>query len=326
MYGYDIFHENLLQTLIENVRGEKNANTYIFEGAKGLCKHEAALLFAKALVCDHPRSAPCCSCKSCTDAQAGTHPDIIFTEREKEKSTLGVKPVRAMINESLIKPFYQRHKVFIINDGDALTTEAQNAFLKVIEEPPEYAVFIIVCTNAELLLQTVRSRAVTITFPAVSDDIVRRYIEAKYPDEPRIDFLVKYCAGIPKAADDIIARKDFEQLREEILGLVPKILSQKKVHAFAVADYFENNKTIAGELYDMILLYLRDALITAMGQPDKIVNADKADKIAILASRYPPSLIACAIDEIVYSRKMLDRYVKASATALHAALKTKIIS
>ncbi|MGN0181752.1 MAG: ATP-binding protein [Candidatus Ornithomonoglobus sp.] len=325
MYGYEIFHEKLIDTLLGNVREGKNANTYIFEGAKGLSRHNAALLFAKSLVCDNTTQAPCCSCRSCIDAQAGTHPDIIFVEKEKDKATLGIKPIRAMVSECLIKPFYNRHKVFIINDGDALTPEAQNAFLKIIEEPPEYAVFIIVCSDAQILLQTVRSRSVTVTFPPVSDDIVRGYIEEKYPDEARTDFLVKYCAGIPKAADDIIAREDFEQLREDALGLVPKILSQKKVHAFAVADYFEKNKTIAAELYDMILMYLRDALVTVMGQPAKIINADKADKINIIASKYPSALIVRAIDEVVYARKMLDRYVKASATALHAALKTRTI-
>ena len=324
MYGYDIFHDKLINTLIENVRREENANAYIFEGPKGLSKHNAALLFAKALVCDNASHAPCCICRSCIEAQAGTHPDIVLVEKEKDKATLGIKPIRAMVSECLIKPFYRRHKVFIINEGDILTTEAQNAFLKIIEEPPEYAVFIIVCSDAHILLQTVRSRSVTVTFPPVSDDIVRRYIENKYPEETRTDFLVKYCAGIPMAADDIISREDFEQLREETLGLVPKILSKKKVHAFAVADYFEKNKTIAAELYDMLLMYLRDALVTAMGQPSKTVNADKADKINIIASEYPPSLIAVAIDELVYSRKMLDRYVKASATALHAALKTTL--
>ncbi len=325
MYGYDIFHENLMNTLLENVRERRNANTYIFEGAKGLSRHNAALLFAKALVCDNISRAPCCTCKSCIEAQAGTHPDIIFVEKENGRAALGINPIRNMVSESLIKPFCQQHKVFIINDGDALTTEAQNAFLKIIEEPPGYAVFIIVCSDAQILLRTVRSRSVTVTFPPVGDDIVRRYIEEKYPDEARVDFLVKYCAGIPKAADDVIVREDFEQLREDTLGLVPKILSQKKIHAFAVADYFEKNKTIAAELYDMILMYLRDALVTAMGQPSRIVNTDKTDKINIIASKYSPSLIARAIDEVVYARKMLDRYVKASATALHAALKTRLL-
>ena len=226
-----------------------------------------------------------------------------------------------MVTESMVTPFFNQHKVFIIKDGDLLTAAAQNAFLKIIEEPPEYAVFIIICPDAQTLLPTVRSRAITIPFTPVNDDIVRKYITEKYPDEPRVDFLVKYCAGIPEAADDIIDREDFEQLREDALSLVPKILSKNKIHAYTVSEYFENHTEIAAELYDMILTYLRDALVTALGSPEKIVNADKSDKIDILARTYPTGLLVCAIDEIIYSKKLLDRNVKTSATAMHAALK-----
>lgn len=324
MYGYSIFHKELMERLVNNVRLGSNANTYIFEGAPGLCRHESARLFANALVCDNTKKAPCGVCHACIEAKAGSHPDIIHVTKEKDRATLGVNPVRAMITECQIKPFHERHKVFIIDDGDDLTAEAQNAFLKIIEEPPEYAVFIIVCASAEMLLQTVRSRSVIITFTPVSDDIVKSYIETTYPDETRTDFLVKYCAGIPKAADNIINREDFEQLRDEALGLVPKILSQKKLHAFAVSEYFETNKAAAAELYDMILMYLRDALVFSMGTPDRIINSDKYEKISLLASTYSPALIARAADEVILAKNMLSRYVKASATALHAALKTRI--
>lgn len=324
MYGYEIFHDELLNTLIGNVRKEINANTYIFEGPSGLHKYTAAKLFAHSLVCENSKNSPCGECHACIEAQSGSHPDIITVEKEKDKTVLGVDVIRDMIAECMVRPFQTKHKVFIIKDGDLLNPQAQNAFLKIIEEPPEYAVFIIVCTDSEQLLQTVRSRSVTITFPPVSDSIVRKYIETKYPDEIRIDFLVKYCSGIPTAADDIIGREDFETLRDDALSLVPKILSSNKAYAFAVSDYFDSNKEIASEIYDMILTYLRDALVTSMGKPDMVINADKTDKINKLAAAYTPALISCGIDNIITAKKMLDRHVKSSATALYAALKSKI--
>lgn len=324
MYGYDIFHDNLINTLIGNVRKGTNANTYIFEGSKGLHKFTAAKLFAHSLVCSHREAAPCGECNSCIEALAGSHPDIITVEKEKDKTVLSVDVIRNMIAECMIRPFQAKHKIFIIKDGDLLNPQAQNAFLKIIEEPPEYAVFIIVCTDSDQLLQTVRSRSVTVTFPPVNDVIVRQYIESKYPDELRTDFLVKYCSGIPTAADDIIGRENFEQLRDETLSLVPKILTPNKSHAFAVAEYFDANKDFAEELYDMILAYMRDALVVSMGKPDMVINSDKTDKINKLASAYSPSLIACGIDNIITAKKMLGRHVKLSATALYAALKSKI--
>lgn len=320
MYGYDIFHNDIMTTLLNSVRNNKNSNTYIFEGEQGLGIHDAARLFAKALVCTEISSAPCCSCPACLEAQSGSHPDIAFVKKPKDKATIGVEPIRNMINESLIKPFYTRHKVFIIDDGDLLTPQAQNAFLKIIEEPPQYAVFIIVVSSAQILLETVRSRAVTVAFPPVSDVIVRQYIESKYPNESRLDFLVKYCAGVPKYADKIIERTDFDELRDEVLNLVPRLLSKNKLYAYDLSDYIDKNKDNAPEIFDMLLMYLRDALVTATGLPEKVVNSDKSDKINLLAQKYSTKTLASAIDEMLTARKMLDRYVKASACILRAGL------
>ncbi len=322
MYGYEIFHENIMNTLIDNVRNSKNAATYIFCGPKGLGKHSAARLLAQALVCDDPRSAPCGRCSACREAGSGNHPDIITVVPEKDKKEIGIDTIRAMIKECLINPFYDRHKVFIIDDGDAQSIAAQNAFLKIIEEPPEYAVFIIVCTELQTLLETVRSRSVIVNFPPVSDNTVRKYIEEKHPDEPRVDFLVRYCAGIPKTADSIISDGKFEQNREESLNIVPKLLSKNKRHAYDFAKYIDDNKADADAICDMTITYLRDALMVHMGASDKIINSDKSDKINLLAQSYTARHITRALDEMLIMKKMLNKYVKVSAAALHAALKT----
>lgn len=323
MYGYKVFHTEIMQNLISTVREGRSANAYIFYGSRGLGKHAAAELFASALVCDRKISAPCGECRACVESKAGTNPDIIYVRREKDKASFGILPIREMLADCQKTPFYAKRKVYIIDEGDLLTAEAQNAFLKSLEEPPEYAVFIIICEQAENLLETVRSRSVKIGFPPVGDSIVREYIESKYPDEERVEFLVKYCAGIPGAADEIIGRDDFEQLREDVLGLVPKLLTKNKVHVFKVAEYFDKHKDNAQEVCDMILLYLRDALITCMGSGKKIINTDKNEKINMLASAYSPRLIACAADEVLLAKKMLQKYIKPSAAILHAGLKIR---
>ncbi|MBQ3426592.1 MAG: DNA polymerase III subunit [Clostridia bacterium] len=320
MYGYNVFHESILTKLINNARQGTNAAAYIFEGPAGLHKHNAALLFAKTLVCENTGIAPCCSCPACAEAQSGNHPDIIHVYPEKDRKTIGVDPIRDMLAECAAKPFSDRHKVFIIKDGDILTPAAQNALLKVLEEPPVYSVFIIICTDADFLLETVRSRSVRITFPPLDTDAVRRYIEAKYPADPRVDFLVSYCEGIPSFADEIINRDDIEEMREDALGLVPKILSNQKKHALDVSDYFDEHSGDAELLCDMMLMYLRDTLAYISGCPDEIVNTDKLVKISLLAGTYQPELIASGIDELVIAKKMLDKHIKPSAVILHAAL------
>lgn len=322
MYGYTIFHEGLMDTLINNVREGKNANTYIFEGEPGLGKSEAAQLFAAALVCGNTASAPCLSCSSCIEAKAGSHPDIIHVKKEDKKTVIGVDVIRRVIAEGLTKPFYSKHKVFIVDDGDILNDAAQNTFLKLIEEPPEYAVFIIVCTSAAALLQTVRSRAVIISFPPVSDEKVHDYIAEKYPDEPRIDFLTKFCAGIPKRADEIIMRSDFEELREKVLGIISRIMSSNMKYAFDISDFFDAHADKADEICDMLLLYLRDGLVTAVGKGDAVINTDKNDIVLKLAQSYTPQKIAHKMDEVMTAKKMLAKHIKPSAVGLHLALKS----
>ena len=319
MYGYTVFHEDTLNTLIRSVREGRSANAYIFEGDRGLGVMNAALLFTKTLLCLGGDKAPCGECGPCLEANTGVNPDLIRVTKPKDRASIGVEQARDMITAALTKPLYSRRRVTIVEDGELLTPEAQNALLKILEEPPEYAVFIIVCESSESLLETVRSRSVTVEFPPVGDDIVRRYIEAKYPDEPRIDFLVKYCAGIPMAADRLTENKALEELRHDALTLTKQLISGDKLQAFPFSAYFDSHKETAAEMCDMIILYLRDILVTVTCGGGK-TNIDFADDIRSLAESHTAAELMAAADEMIMMKKMLGRSVKASAAAMHAAL------
>ena len=129
--------------------------------------------------------------------------------------------------------------------------------------------------------------------------------------------------GIPGYVDTLINRGDFDTMRDEVLTLIPRLLSKNKAHAFEVSAYIDSHKENASEIYDMMLMYLRDAIIYASGESENIINTDKLEKIHLLASNYSMRILVLASDEIMLAKKMLERYVKASATALHAALKIK---
>lgn len=321
MYGYTIFHEDIMNSLIRSVHEGRSANAYIFEGSKGLGVGNAAELFAKALTCLNEPNAPCGSCGPCAEISSGANPDLIRITKPKDKASIGIDISREMISAALTKPLYSRRKVILIEDGELLTAEAQNALLKVLEEPPEYAVFITVCESADNILETVRSRSVTIEFPPVGDDIVEKYITEKYPDDPRVDFLVKYCSGVPLTADTIIESGDLETLRTDALTLVKQLLSSNKLDAFRFSEYFDSHKENAASVCDIILLYLRDIIVTQLCGGG-VTNIDKTDDIRLLAASSTAPQIMAAADEIVVMKKMLGRFVKASAAAMHAVLGT----
>lgn len=325
MYGYTTFHDELIKNLINSVHNGTSSHAYIFEGAKGLFKHEAAQLFAAALTCQNTSVSPCGTCPACIQAKSKTNPDIIYIEKPSDRKTIGVEPIRALNDDVAIRPFYSKKKVYIINEGDILTPEAQNAFLKTLEEPPEYAVFIIIVENSSVLLQTVLSRAALIHFPPVADKLIENYIMEKYPEQAeRIPFLTKYCEGIPGTVDDIIADDSFEALREAALDKLLSLLSKNKILAYTIQKFLDENKDNAEKIFDFWISYLRDAVVIQCNAPNRVINVDKTEKIQLLAGKYEPKLIVKAINEILNAKEMLRRFVNLKALSLMTALKIKI--
>lgn len=325
MYGYTIFHEKLMKTLIDRVHDKTCSHAYIFDGMKGLHKHEAALLFAQALTCGTPAAAPCGGCHSCIEAKAGTNPDIKHIVREvvggKPKKSLGIDPIREAVTDAQIKPFNSPKKVYIIDEGELLNTEAQNAFLKTFEDPPDYAVFIIVTDNASALLPTILSRATLIHFPPVNDSIVEKYLLEKYPEKKdNLSFYIKYCEGIPGEADKIIGDEKFEEIRNNSLEKLPYVLSSDKAAAFDVQKFVTENSDDAEIIFNLWLSFLRDIMVIKCGAFENVVNSDKLDILKKMVAKYDMKLISNAIDMTIKTQHMLSRSVKLSALVLRYAL------
>ena len=322
MYGYDVFHEELMKNLIESVHIGVSSHAYIFEGKSGLGKMQCARLFAAALTCTDSTIAPCGACHNCIEAKADTNPDIVYVRPKKDKKSIGADDMRELEEDVIIKPFNAKRKVYIIEDGLLLTEAAQNVFLKTFEEPPEYAVFIILIDDAENPLQTIRSRFTLIHFPNVSDSQVESYIRNKYPDEERVDFLVKYCAGIPGTADIVINDEEFDALRNGALEKLFLMFSSDKRSAFVIEKYFEENKENAVKILEFWLSFLRDVLLMQTGASTEIINIDKREHLRKIASKINPEMIVKLSEKVVTSEKMIARYVNTKAMAMWLALKS----
>lgn len=326
MYGYTIFHEKVVQQLIDSVRSGTVSHTYIFEGAEGMYKTEAAKLFANALVCQNPHSAPCGECPACVEAQLNSCPDISFVQHDldsngKPKKTIGVDAARDLVADVQKKPYASKNKVYIIPDGENLTVEAQNALLKTLEEPPEYAVFIIIVQAESLLLQTIISRSVTVSFNAVPSDVIYNYIIKKYPQKAdTAKFITKYCEGVPGIADTLANDDEFEDLRSKSLAMMLPLTSHSSNDAFKIRDFIEENKDKAHQIYEIWLSFVRDISVIQCGNLDAVINSDKIERLRQLCPRMDLKRCIHAAQLIVESEEMLARYVKSSAVALRLAL------
>lgn len=323
MYGYEIFHDELMKNLIESVHLGQNSHAYIFEGKKGLGKHNAARLFAAALTCSNTDIAPCGACHSCTLAKADTNPDIIYVRPKKDKKSIGADDMRELEEDVAVKPFSFSHKVYIIEDGALLTEQAQNTFLKTFEEPPEYAVFIIVIEKSTILLPTILSRFTTVHFSEVSDSIMKKYIMDKYPDEQeRLPFLIKYCGGVPKIADSVINDGDFDSLRSGALEKLFSLISTDKLSSFTLQNYLDENKEKADIIFDFWLSFLRDIILIQTAASEEIINIDKKDSLMQAAVKINSQNAVHISDKIINAEKMLSRYVNIKAISMWLGLNT----
>ena len=131
-----------------------------------------ASLFAMTLQCEKHGVEPCMECPSCKKAQSQNHPDIIYVKHEKP-NTISIDEIREqLINDVMIKPYSSPYKIYIIDEAQKLTLQAQNALLKILEEPPDYGVFLILSTNAERLLPTIRSRCVELRLSPLPEAVL----------------------------------------------------------------------------------------------------------------------------------------------------------
>lgn len=258
IYGYDKIKEHLQN----GIRMNKVSHAYIFNGGLGSGKKMMANAFAAALECEKQTGEPCMECHSCIQAESGNNPDIIWINHEKSGS-IGVDDIRAqLIGDMQIKPYSNRYKIYIVDEAEKLTVQAQNALLKTIEEPPEYGIIILLTTNADIFLQTILSRCVRLDFKPVGDECVTKYLKDNYDlTDYEIKFAVGFAQGNIGRAVAIATSSDFAKLKESVLRVVKhakeysvtEIMNEVK----AVTDY----KASIDDYLDMLSMWYRDVLV-----------------------------------------------------------------
>ena len=172
--------EALRKRLATDVREGKLSHAYIIEGAVGSGKRTLARELCAALACTDRESGriPCGTCMACRKIYEGKCPDIIRITRGT-KAGIGVDDVRFLRADVLTPPNDLDSKIYIIEDADTMTVQAQNALLLTLEEPPAYVLFLLLCQSATAMLETIRSRAPKVTLRPVPTDDIRAYLTNK---------------------------------------------------------------------------------------------------------------------------------------------------
>ena len=201
-------------------------------------------------------------CHACRQVLSDNHPDLIHVTHEKPNS-IGVDDIREQINDTImIRPYSSYYKIYIVDEAEKMTQQAQNALLKTIEEPPSYAIIILLTTNQEAFLPTILSRCVQMKLKPLRDFVVKSYlIEALHVPEADADVYAAFARGNLGKAISLVSSEEFKLMHQKVLRLLRQI---KQMDISELLDYIRKMKEDNLDIYeclDFMQMWYRDVLL-----------------------------------------------------------------
>lgn len=199
MFENIIGNTNIKTVLEKSIKQNKLSHSYLFVGIQGIGKKMIATEFAKMILCLDDNKY-CNHCKSCIEFDTNNNPDFVLIS--PDGNNIKIEQIRDIQKRIQEKPIISEKKVYIIDNADLMTTEAQNCLLKTLEEPPEFAVIILIGSNSNTFLPTIKSRCTIMNFNKISDEEMTKYLREKC-DVKNIDqnMLYMYQGSIGKALE-----------------------------------------------------------------------------------------------------------------------------
>lgn len=239
-----IGHSGVKKQLENAVKTNKVSHAYIFAGKRGVGKTTMAMAFADVLT-------------DCSVADV----TMVTNEHygvESKTDIVSVDTVRAAASDMYMKPYLADKRVFIIPNAEKMNAQAQNALLKIFEEPPSYCVIILVTQNDNMLLQTIRSRAITVRFGELTDNEVSDYMQKS--GAVVSDVIVRIASGSIGMAQSLCENEELGDVLNKFVGLFKRIGDGTAEGTYSLIDFMQKEKANYEPLFDIMLVMLRDTL------------------------------------------------------------------
>lgn len=265
MFEKLIGNDQIKESLEEAINSNNISHSYIFTGIQGIGKRLFAREYAKSIMCID--SGKCNEkCDSCVKFDSNSNTD--FQEIEPDGKSIKIEQIRKMQEHISKKPIISNRKVYIINDAEQMTEEAQNCLLKTLEEPPQYAVIILIASNENKLLATIKSRCVTIKFNRISDGELKKKLN--YLTEEQLELL-------DGSFSNIETLEKRQQEYQNAIDLVKKIKEGELKDVLASSEILLNDKENILEMLNYINIVLLKKKII---EPVKYVEKAKRKILA----------------------------------------------
>ena len=283
----------LFQNCINN---GKLAQAYIIHGAEGMGKKTIVRYILSLMLCDSHSS--CGVCLSCKSLDANTHPDITELKREPDKASIGVDNVRDIKNEVYTRPTMSDYKAIIVHEAHLATPAAQNAMLKMIEEPPDKVIFFMLCDTLAPILQTIISRSVVIDLKPIPMQGLRDIFGTDAEE-----FELSLCEGNPGRLIKLRNDPDYAALRDEVTDAFASLTGADPYAPYDISARLDKIKENNVELFNIILIFARDAYFKKNGLESLIINKDKMNYINTFSANLSAAQCCRIMQHIITAQK-----------------------
>ena len=320
----------LKDRLTRDIESNSLSHAYIIEGPHGSGRHTIALTAVAAIACQQRGSlgsVPCGKCANCRKILSGQSPDVSLISLEEDKASIGIEAIRSIKEGLYVAPNDIDVKVYIIDDADKLTAQAQNAFLLSLEEPPSYVLFFLICENSSLLLETVRSRAPTLRTEKVSCREVENYLlsndnrarelKEQAPDE--FNTIIHISDGCIGYALELLSgrqRKLVFDCRKVAMDIISMLSSPNRASVFeTIVSMGSKRQEISRQLI-FLQLAIRDLLLLKKSDDVSLCFFDDRENASELATHFTSKQLVELYDATVRALEDLEHNANVRLTLI----------
>lgn len=301
-------HEDIIRHFKSSIEMDKISHAYIINGEVASGKKMLAKAFATTLQCEQGGTDPCNTCQSCKQAESGNHPDIITVTHEKP-NIISVDEIREQVLDSIcIKPYKSKYKIYIIPDAQMMNTQAQNALLKTIEEPPEYGILLLLTSNLDKMLPTVLSRCMVLNTKPVRERDMLEYLQKEMGlTEDKAYFCLDFAQGNLGKAIKLATNDEYVQVVDSVVSVLKNIQNLDVDDLATAVSHIERFKMSMDDYMDLMMMWYRDALMFKVtGNIDKLLFKGEYSSLKKQAGLLSYKAIEDKIDAIARAKKRLD--------------------
>jgi DNA polymerase-3 subunit delta' len=328
-----IGQERAVAALQRGLAQGRRAHAYLFAGPPQVGKATLARELAQTLNCEGEepplaslRASPCQECRACRRIAAGIHADVQVVgvetggnggpQRGAAHKDIRIQQIREIERAVSLHPYEGRCRVIIIDPADAMNEEAQNAFLKSLEEPPPAVVFVLVTARPDALRPTIRSRCQRVDFSLLPVQQVEEALREQWQAEPRqAQLLARLSRGRLGWAVDALQDEEIMRVRREALmdgrTLPERSIQERFAYAGEVAARFSRDRSTVLAVLDLWRDWWRDVLLASAGCQEAVTNLDLSDILRAECTRYAPGQVTAYLRALAAAKRHLETNVNA---------------